>query len=370
MLENVEWGEFKIRDLFEVTGTKSFDSNAIEFVAEGINFVGRSYGNNGIQGKIEKQSFEPNAPDTITATVIGNYKYVKLQKEQYYCSQNINKLSPRAIITNWNQRVGYFFISHIQKFVSLYDNQQGGYKLEDIKNHKIQIPVITEGKPDFDFMESFITELEAERITELEAYLSVTGLKDYELTTEEQIALLKFNKDEIQWGEFTFNNIFNNISQGRRLKKDDQISGDIPFVMAGITNNGVVNYISNPVATFPSNAITIDIFGNTFYRNYNFGAGDDTGVYWSTDTNYSYLNMLFYKTSMEKSVYGKFDYGNKLRSSQSYEFKMRLPTKNKKPDYTSMDTFISAIQKLVIKDVVQYSEKKVKLHSQIINKDI
>lgn len=51
--------------------------------------------------------------------------------------------------------------------------------------------------------------------------------------------------------------------------------------MSGTTNAGVVNYISNPVASFPRNAITIDIFGNTFYRDYAFGAGDDTGVYWN-----------------------------------------------------------------------------------------
>jgi len=41
---------------------------------------------------------------------------------------------------------------------------------------------------------------------------------------------------------------------------------------------GVVGYISNPIALFSKNSITIDIFGNSFYRNYDFGAGDDTGI--------------------------------------------------------------------------------------------
>lgn len=91
----------------------------------------------------------------------------------------------------------------------------------------------------------------------------------------------------VKWGEFKYKEVFNRIEQGRRLKKDDQIDGTIPFVMSGTTNAGVVNYISNPVASFPKNAITIDIFGNTFYRNYAFGAGDDTGVYWNDTTAYS-----------------------------------------------------------------------------------
>ena len=67
--------------MFEIEGTKSLDSNAIDFVSDGINFIGRTFENNGIQGKILKRDFEPNKPFTITATVIGNYKYVKYQKK-------------------------------------------------------------------------------------------------------------------------------------------------------------------------------------------------------------------------------------------------------------------------------------------------
>ena len=67
------WGEFRLGDLFEIAGTKSLDSNAIDFVSQGINFVGRTFENNGIQGVIEKRNFEPNEAFTITATVIGNY---------------------------------------------------------------------------------------------------------------------------------------------------------------------------------------------------------------------------------------------------------------------------------------------------------
>ncbi|NJK71616.1 MAG: hypothetical protein HC932_05260 [Thermales bacterium] len=177
---------------------------------------------------------------------------------------------------------------------------------------------------------------------------------------------MKTNKFE--FGEFSFDSIFNKIIQGRRLKKDDQLSGDIPFVMAGTTNTGIVNYISNPVACFPKNSITIDIFGNTFYRNYDFGAGDDTGVYWNNEKEYSKDAMLFLASSMEKSVSGKFDFGKKLRSSQSINFKIHLPTTNNQPDYATMENFIAAIQKLVIKDVVLYADQKISATKSAISK--
>ena len=219
-----------------------------------------------------------------------------------------------------------------------------------------KVPV-KNGAIDFAFMENFIAELEAERIAELEAYLSATGLQDYTLTQKEEKALKAFESWEFE--EFTYQSIFNKIVQGRRLKKEDQLKGTIPFVMAGTTNTGVVNYISNPVASFPKNSITIDIFGNTFYRNYDFGAGDDTGVYWNDKKEYSKEFMLFCTASMEKSLLGKFSFGKKLRSSQSINFKMFLPVQNSQPNYSQIEVFISAVQKLVIKDVVQYAERKV-----------
>lgn len=153
---------------------------------------------------------------------------------------------------------------------------------------------------------------------------------------------------------FTYKSIFNKIVQGRRLKKDDHISGGIPFIMAGTTNAGVVNYISNPVASFPGNSITVDIFGNVFYRDFDFGAGDDTGVYWNDEKDYSKEAMLFFAISMEKSLSGKFSFGNKLRSSQSLDFKIQLPIKNNKIDFDFMESFIAELEAQRIAELEAY----------------
>ncbi|MFW9280902.1 restriction endonuclease, partial [Glaesserella parasuis] len=49
---------------------------------------------------------------------------------------------------------------------------------------------------DFDFMENFISQLEA--------YLLVTGLKDYTLTAAEQQALADFENGKVVWGGYRF----------------------------------------------------------------------------------------------------------------------------------------------------------------------
>ena len=350
--------------MFSITGTKSLDSNAIDFIDDGINFVGRTFENNGIQGKIQERDFPPNEPYTITATVIGNYKYVKFQKEPYYCSQNINKFSPKPIIKLWNEKIAYFFVANIQKFVSLYDGQQGGYKLEDIKEHVISVPM-KNNEINYEFIASFVEELEALRVEELEAYLNVTGLKNYVLTHEEKNAINNFN--ELNWKEFNLLKLFGKSTRGKRLKSEDRISGELPFVTAGESNEGISDFIGNNVEIFNSNTTTIDMFGSAKYRNYKYG-GDDHIAVVHTEKLDKYAS-IFVTTAIHKSSHnGQFSYDKNFYAKDADLLNIMLPTINNQPDYKTMNLVISAIHKIVIEDVVKYSEKKINTTKSIIKK--
>lgn len=232
------------------------------------------------------------------------------------------------------------------------------------------------GEIDFLYIENYIKTLEAERIETLEAYLTVTGLKEYHLTKNDEKILDTFTKltdteSRVEYlgilslSPVSMRELFPSIHQGRRLKKDDQIRGDLPFVMAGTTNTGIVGKIGNDVRKFPKHSITIDIFGNTFYRGYEFGAGDDTGVFWNTE-NTQPKSLLFLKTIIEKQLLGKYDFGHKLRASQTYDMEFQIPTQNNQPDYTFMSDFIKVIEKLVIKDLVEWTDKKIQATKEVV----
>ena len=345
--------------MFNIATSKSFDEGKLKLLSNKqenlIEFIGRTRINNGIKGYVERLKLEPNMENTISISQIGTIT-AQIRTKKWYASQNIFILSKKG---DYEKLISLYVVSSINKSLrGSFSDGYGNYPtLSKLKDLVIQLPT-KNNEPDFEFMENFISILEKEKIDKLDSYISVSGLKNYNLTAEEEKALYDLENDCVEWGEFTYNTVFNKIAQGKRLKKGDQLPGKTPFVMAGIFNTGIANYISNPVARFPKNSITIDIFGNTFYRNYEFGAGDDTGVYWSTEKEYTKETMLFFATAMAKSVRGKFDYGTKLRSSRSLDFTMQLPAKNKQPDYELMQTLISAIQKLVIKDVVLYVDKK------------
>lgn len=348
-LQGVEWGEYKFNSIFNrIEQGRRLKKD--DQISGSIPFVMAGSTNTGVVNYISNPvaSFPENS---ITVDIFGNV---------FYRNYAFGAGDDTGVY--WNDEITYskntmlFFSIAMAK--ALLGKFSFGKKLRSSQSLDFKMFLPTKnGQIDFDFMESFIRELEEERIRELTAYLTVSGFDNYELSNSERKALADFN--HIQWQDYSFASIFNKIKQGRRLKKNDQIPGEIPFVMSGTGNNGVVNYISNPVAKFPANSITVDIFGNTFYRNYSFGAGDDTGVYWNDIIEYTSDTMLFFTASIAKSLAGKFSYGKKLRSSQSLEFMMKLPIKDGNPDYLFMDTLISAIQKLVIKDVVLYADRKI-----------
>ncbi len=226
---------------------------------------------------------------------------------------------------------------------------------ERIKTEKIQIP-IKNGRIDFDFMESFIAELEARHIAELEAYLTVTGLKDYTLTKEEEKALKDFNT--LNWTSYNLEALFGKSTRGKRLKSADRVQGDLPFVTAGEACEGVSAYIGNDVDIFESNTITIDMFGSAKYRNFRYGADDHIAVV-HTEKLPKHA-AVFVTTAIHKSSHtGKFDYSRNFYAKDADELDILLPTNENKPDYLFMATLISAIQKLVIKDVVLYADRKI-----------
>ena len=305
--------------------------------------------------------------DSLTISTRGEYSgTVTYHEGKFLLANNILVMEMAGL--SRNQKI---FIGTLINKLN-YGGYSGYPRKETLKNDVIELPK-RNNQIDFEFMDTFIAELEAERIAELEAeriaelsaYLKVSGLDNYELSVEELKALRDY--DSIDFEEFEYQEVFDKIVQGRRLKKDDQIPGDIPFVMSGVTNTGIVNFISNPVASFPRNSITLDIFGNAFYRPYAYGAGDDTGVYWNEENEYSKEVMLYITSSMSRSVAGKYDYGNKLRSSKSKNIKMKLPAVSKGVlDTDYMRIITNAVMKLVIKDVVQYTNERIETTKEVV----
>lgn len=223
-----------------------------------------------------------------------------------------------------------------------------------VENDIIELPT-KNGNIDFDFMENFIDDLETERFKRLDTYLIENGLSDYSLTAKEQKVLKDFEK--INWEIFNLEKLFGKSTRGRRLKSSDRISGTLPFVTAGETDEGVSAFIGNDINTFLENTTTIDMFGSAKYRNYKYGGDDHIAVVHTE--NLPKFASIFVTSAIHKSSYnGQFNYGRNFYAKDADILNISLPVQKEKPDYETMETIISAIHKLVIKDVILYTEKK------------
>ncbi len=279
----------------------------------------------------------------------------------FYQSEEFTVLQDAYAIELINQNVKLtdnqylFLVGAISK--AIYGNYEWTNKAgwERIKDNLVSLPV-NNGQIDFDFIEQFISELEEERISELEAYLQVTGLKDYTLTDEERKALEKYGL--LNWKSFNLEKLFGKSTRGRRLKSDDRIPGVLPFVTAGEADEGISDFIGNNVVVFNENTTTIDMFGSAKYRNYKYG-GDDHIAVVHTETLDKYAS-IFVTSAIHKSSHnGQFSYDKNFYAKDADVLNIMLPEKNGRPDYDYMKTLISAIHKIIIEKVVNYADRKI-----------
>ena len=85
-------------------------------------------------------------------------------------------------------------------------------------------------------------------------------------------------------------------------------------------------------------------------------------------TKRSKHNQLFLTTCINKSLRHKYSWGDSISSKKIKNDSVTLPAKDGEIDYAIMGTLISAIQKLVIKDVVAYSDRKIAATKEVIDK--
>ncbi len=348
----------KISDVFIVsTPKKKFDANKITFGGK-YPYVARGDKNNGIRGYISESEEYLNNGNTIsfgqdTATMF-------YQKDAYFTGDKIKIFTEK--FGKLNDKNAQYLLSTMKKSFSLFSWGSSSFN-EDILNNTIFTLPFIKNEIAFTYMDDFITELQAERLQELQGYLKVTGLSDYTLTEEEQRAI--DDLDNVEWETFNIEKLFGKATRGKRLKSADRISGDLPFVTAGENDTGISAFIGNDVEVFKANTITIDMFGSAKYRNYQYGADDHIAIV--RCDKLAKESVLFLTSAIHKvSNAGQFSYAKNFYAKDADELNISLPIKNSEPNYEQMEIIGSAVQKLVIADVVKYADRELSAYQSVI----
>ena len=390
--------------MFEVDSyTKRFDANKVVVKEKGeYPYIVRTSINNGQKGYIDEDKRYLNEGNTIafgqdTATMF-------YQEKPYFTGDKIKVLRPK--LSRFNKNNAQFFLVAMRKPFELFSWGTSSYNVEIIKNQRIVLPV-KDGEIDFDFMESFVAELEAQRVAELEAqrvaeleaqrvaeleaqrvaelsaYLTVSGYDNYELSAEELNALQRFTElDDDNWGTYTAGNLFEKIAtkklpyKAKELPKQPTDDYVLPCLTSSFQNQGLNYYAPKAGATVLNNVISIpsnsDVY-RAYYQTRDFTVLSDAyAIRWKSEeielspNQYLFMAMCINKVT-DLPIYS---YKNKLGGWNVVKTKeIRLPEKNGKIDFAFMDTFISAIKKLAIKEVVLYSDRKIAATKELVSKN-
>lgn len=180
-MRNVKWGEYKLGTLFDIETTSSFN---VEKLVDGVeyDYVTRTSKNQGIlqtTGFVNESNI--NASGTWSLGLLSMDFFYR--RKPWYAGQFVRKIISRVPIS---ERAVPFFSTILNKQKTMLLSVLVRNVDETFKNISIKLPETDDGKINFEFIESFIAELEAERVAELFAYLKASGFDNYKLSIAEK----------------------------------------------------------------------------------------------------------------------------------------------------------------------------------------
>lgn len=385
-IDTSTWKEFSLSTLFNASNG-DVDLQQKDINNKGYFVISSGEQNNGVIGKTDVKA-KVFAKNTITIDMFGNVFYRDFDYKMVTHAR-VFSLSPKFKMT---EKIGLFIVSCLSSLKQLYSysNMCNWAKIQDMK---ILLPSKEIDVPDFEYMEQYISELEQERISELEQYLLVTGLNDYELTEDEKEI---YNKDIIL-KNFNIDNVFEKIKTKRlpytanELKEKHDNIYCLPALTAGIENQGLSCYVPKKDATVLKNVVSVSANGaNTgamFYQPNEFTVLQDGYAIKYKDENIELTkNMYLYLiTCMQKVIKGNYNWSKKAGWERIRKSEISLPIKLDEnnnplidrnstyhkdgyiPDFTYMEKYIRVQEKLAIKDVVLLKDSIIAKTKTIVN---
>lgn len=308
-----------VSEIFDVRYGHSLELNALKPSSpkEGVAFVSRQMGHNGISAYVERiEDIAPAPAGDISCALGGNGVLTTyIQEAEFYCGRDVAILRPKVPLTK-QQAVFYCLCIRSNRFRYSY-GRQANRTLS-----KLSIPAIDE-------IPSWVNATDLDQLKGASG--SASKVAPAQLATE-------------KWREFRYDDLFE-IRKGNRLTKAEMKEGSTPFIGAIDSKNGHRQYVSAP-PNHSENTITVAYNGNgvaeAFYQMVPFRASDDVNVLYPKFNLNRYI-ALFICTLIRKEKF-RFNYGRKWHLGRMKEAIIRLPAGlDGKPDWDFIEKYIKSI---------------------------
>lgn len=347
-LSDVEWKEFFIgstEGVFEITATSSgIDKNKLNVNEGAIPYITRTDLNNGINMFVPKKQNNRYSMDEGNVITIGlDTQTVFYQENAFYTGQNIQVLRNRKLTKN----SAMFIIPLLKIQMKKFNWGGNGATLGRLNRTKIMLPVDSKEQPNWQFMEDYIKQEQKLQAKKVISYFEQKML---------EIGFDLLGLEDVEWHAFRFTDVFKKIQRGKRLKKDDHLLGDIPYVSSTSINNGVDGFIGNEdnVRIF-QNCLSIANSGSvgaTFYHDYQFVASDHvTSLQLGKIDKHA---QLFLSTIINR-LEAKYSFNREINDKRIKREKIILPIDEfGNPHWKYMSQFMQNIEAEMLDKALEY----------------
>ena len=333
-LNSVEWGEFRIKDLFEIEAVKG---RPIENYKKGdIPYVSTAATNNAVINFIEK---DKNILTSAFAITVDPIKGTCFFHDYDFVGRGFSGASVNVLRNiNLNKYNGVFICSSIEKTSKLKASYGYLFNSNRLKMAVILLPIDFKGRPNWQFMEDYIKQEMKVQSSKVASYYENKLMKlGFELLDL-----------DVKWKEFWMEDILD-IKSGVRLTKADQIDGNIPFIGASDANNGVTEFVGNTNKSLDSNVLGVNYNGSVvenFYHSYECIFSDDVKRIKFKNGEYGDEFTYLFLKQMILSQKNKYQYGYKFNAKRMSRQKIMLPIdKNGEPHWKYVSNFIKKLEK-------------------------
>ncbi len=301
--------------IFDIRGGHSLDLNklTISTAKEGVAYVSRKSGDNGISAYVKKiSSIQSGKAGELTCALSGNgVLSTFIQDRDFYTSYHVAILTPKVKLTQMEKF--FYCYSILENQYRFNWGRQANKTLKDI-----QIPAY-------------------KNIPKWVYKAKISNIIKKPLVNK------KYNLDIEKWQYFKIEDLF--IIQGTqsftKFEIKDYGIGNFPYIVTSSKNNGTQGFYNK--YTEDGNVLTIDsaTVGSCFYQRNNFSASDHVEKLIPKFLMNTYIALfLVIIINQEKYRYG---YGRKFAQIRIKDTKIKLPVLNNKPDWKFMENYIKSL---------------------------
>jgi len=341
-LTDVEWGEFKVKDIFEVTNSKPYHKNNLKITKKGIPYITRTSFNNGLEEIVENINVHKNPKNTISLGAENadffyqSVEYITGNKMYIIQNDNISK------------NVGIFLVQSFRNSIKDCGFGYGkGLTGTRFKERIVMLPMDSQGQPNWQFMEDYIKQEQKQQAQKIIDY--------YERKLVEQAGDV-VGLDKVEWKTFRFTEVFQEIQRGKRLTKANQTDGPKPYISSTSENNGVDAFIGNETGIRKfEDVLTLansGSVGSTFYQQFEFVASDHVTALKSENADkYAYL----FLSTVVKRLEEKYSFNREINDTRIKREKVILPAdKEGNPNFQYMSDFVKKLELDKVQEVLEY----------------